>query len=122
MATIGAMLGAGLIVLLRWISTRGEFSLVTASLLFVAGGFVAFVKATESIEYAKHRSNDPVGRVGVALTKIGGSLDGVVKVDGMDWSARSKEIIEPGREVVVARTEGLHLLVEKPKQPIEFRT
>lgn len=113
---IGAFLATGMIFLFRWIGTRGLFSLTTAVLLLMGGGIILVVKATESIERVEHRGYDPVGKTGVVTITAAGGKVGSVRVDGMDWSARSREALEVGDEVVVASREGLHLTVEKRKR------
>ena len=110
---IGVFLGTGTLLLLRWVSTRSALSLATVLLLFAGGGIVILVKATESIERGEHRGYDPLGKSGIVTLCVDGGAAYSVRVDGMDWSARSKEALEVGDEVRVVRRDGLHLSVEK---------
>ncbi len=114
---IGAFLGTGMILLFRWASTRGALSLTTALLLFMGGGVILVVKVKESIERVEPRGYDPLGRAGVITLVVERGTTCSVRVDGMDWSARSKETLAVGDEVVVVRREGLHLSVVKRKSP-----
>ena len=71
------------------------------------------VRAKENIQRVKFRGYDPVGKTGVVTAAMGGRTTGSVRVDGMDWSARSEEAIEAGAEVLVVSREGLRVLVKK---------
>lgn len=110
---IGAFLGAGVVLFVRWISTRGFFLLSIALLLFLGAGTFFVVKAVESIELVQFRGYDPVGKAGTvtALVAEGGAVS--VRVDGLDWSAKSREALKVGDEVLVVGKDGLHLTVEK---------
>ena len=74
------------------------------------------VKAEENMERANFRGYDPVGKTGVVSSTLGGRAIGSVKVDGLDWSAMSKENIEVGETVMVVSRDGLHLFVVKKDQ------
>ena len=110
---IGAFLGTGSIFLLRWSGTRGGFSLMLGVLLLGGGAIMFVVRAKENIQRVKFRGYDPVGKTGVVTAAMGGRTTGSVRVDGMDWSARSEETIDAGAEVLVASREGLHVSVRK---------
>ena len=110
---IGAFLCAGLIFLLRWATTKGILSLSTAMLFFIGAGILFIVKASESIERVEFRGYDPVGKMGKVTVVLDGSTTCSVRVDGMDWTARCKDPLLTGDEVVVVGREGVHLLVEK---------
>lgn len=113
--TIGAFLGAGSLLLVRWAGTKGWFSLLIASLL-LGGGIVIFaVKAAENIERVEFRGYDPVGKTGTVTVAMGGRATGSVRVDGLDWSASSKENLEVGAEVLVLSRDGLHVAVKRLK-------
>ena len=56
------------------------------------------------------------GKVGEVTADINNVLaTGTVKIDGMDWTARTDngEIIEAGEYVKVLRVEGVKVIVEK---------
>ena len=115
LVVIGAFLGTGSIFLLRWAGTRGGFSLMLGALLLGGGTIMLVVRAKENIQRVKFRGYDPVGKTGVVTVAMGGRMTGSVRVDGMDWSARSEETIEVGAEVLVVRREGLHVSVKRPR-------
>jgi len=116
LATLGMLFSGGAYLLLRWTSTRGDFSL-TMSAILLGGGVVIFVvKAAENMERANFRGYDPVGKTGVVSSTLGGRAIGSVTVDGLDWSAMSKGNIELGETVIVVRRDGLHLFVAKKDQ------
>ncbi|MDE1858447.1 MAG: NfeD family protein [Thaumarchaeota archaeon] len=110
---IGAFMGTGAFLLFRWAGTRNGFSLGLA-LLLLGGGVVVFVvKAAENIERVEFRGYDPVGKTGVVTVALGRGALGSVKVDGLHWSATSKEHLEIGEPVLVVSREGLHISVRK---------
>ncbi len=110
---IGAFLGVGVVLLVRWMITRGFYSLSLSLLLFIGAGVFFVVKASESIERVQFRGYDPVGKEGVvtARTKDGRAFS--VRVDGLEWSAKCKKDLAVGDEVVVVSKDGLHLAVER---------
>ncbi|MDG7008819.1 MAG: NfeD family protein [Nitrososphaerota archaeon] len=110
---IGVFLGTGSLFLLRWAGTRGGFSLMLGVLLLGGGAIMFVVRATENIQRVKFRGYDPVGKTGVVTMAMAGRMTGSVRVDGMDWSARSEETIEAGAEVLVVSREGLYVSVKK---------
>ena len=110
---IGAFLGTGSFFLLRWTGTRGAFSLIMAVLLLGGGTMMLVVKSVETIERVRFRGYDPVGKTGVVTIALGWRVAGSVRVDGMDWSARSQENIEAGAEVLVVSRDGVHVTVRK---------
>lgn len=115
LVVIGAFVGTGIILLFRWAGTKGVLSIATALLLFIGGGIILAVKATESIERVEPRGYDPLGKAGVVTMVVERGMACSVRVDGMDWSARSKETLAVGDGVVVVSREGLHLSVVKRK-------
>lgn len=110
---IGAFLGAGVVLFIRWSATRGLFSLSIALLLFFGAGTFFVVKVAESIERVEFGGYDPVGKPGTVTANSGEGGAVSVRVDGLDWTARSRETLAVGDRVVVVRKEGLHLTVEK---------
>ncbi|MDG6899809.1 MAG: NfeD family protein [Nitrososphaerota archaeon] len=114
---IGAFLGVGLVFLVRWMVTRGLFPLSMSMLLFVGAGIFFVVKASETIERVQFGGYDPVGKEGVVTAKVGEDRAFSVRVDGLEWSARCKEMLAVGDMVVVVSKEGLHLAVEKTNPP-----
>ena len=114
---IGVFLGFGLILFARWIVTRGFFSLSISLLLFLGAGIFLVVKASETIERVQFRGYDPVGKEGVVTARTGERRAFSVRVDGLEWSARCKEALEIGDEIVVMSKDGLHLTVEKKARP-----
>ncbi|MDG6957781.1 MAG: NfeD family protein [Nitrososphaerota archaeon] len=114
---IGTFLGVGLIFFVRWMITRGFFSLSVSLLLFIGAGIFFVVKASESIERAQFGGYDPVGKEGVVTAKTREGKGYSVRVDGLDWSARCKEALAVGDEVLVVSRDGLHLAVEKKPRP-----
>lgn len=113
LAMIGAFLGVGLAFLVRWLVTRGIFPLSVSMLLFVGAGIFFVVKASETIERVQFGGYDPVGKEGVVTARVGEGRAFSVRVDGLEWSARCKEMLAVGDAVVVVSKEGLHLTVEK---------
>ena len=114
--TIGAFLGAGSLLLIRWAGTKGWFSLLTAALL-IGGGVVLFaVKAAENIERVDFRGYDPLGKTGVVTVGASNGAAGSVRVDGLDWTATSSEALQVGEMVLVVGREGLHLSVRSLKK------
>ncbi|MCL4355049.1 MAG: NfeD family protein [Nitrososphaerota archaeon] len=115
---IGAFLGFGLILFARWVVTRGVLSLSISLLLFLGAGIFLVVKASETIERVQFRGYDPVGKEGVVTARTGDGRAFSVKVDGLEWSARCREALEIGDEIVVVSKDGLHLTVEKKTRPV----
>ena len=110
---IGIFLGTGVILLVQWLDTRSALSL-SAAIPLLAGAAILFtVKASESIELVEFRGYEPVGKTGSVTLSLRKGVTGSVRVDGLDWSATSEEVLEVGDEVVVLRREGVHLLVQK---------
>ena len=116
--TIGAFLTAGSILLVRWVGTKGWFSLLIAVLLLGGGAVMFVVKVTENIERVEFRGYDPVGKVGVITAPISGRSRGSVRVDGLDWSATSDGNVGIGEEVVVVSRDGLHVSVRRHQRPL----
>jgi membrane protein implicated in regulation of membrane protease activity len=114
LVTIGALLVTGSLFFFRWMGTRGGFSLTMV--LLGGGGVLIVVKATENIERIDFRGYDPVGKDGVVTVALGGRTKGSVRVDGLEWSASSKENLEVGEKVLVVGRDGLHVTVEGLRQ------
>lgn len=109
---IGAFIGGGLVLIVRWLSTRGPFSLSVATMLFAGAGIFFAIEASGPFKLTEFRGYDPVGKTGV----VTGSGDGgacSVRVDGMEWSTRCKDGLVVGDEITVVGREGLHLAVQK---------
>ena len=112
---IGALVGTGAFLVFRWAGTRSGFSFGLAVLL-LGGGVVMFVvKAAENIERVEFRGYDPVRKTGIVTVALDRGATGSVRVDGLDWSATSKENLEVGERVLVVSREGLHISVRKLK-------
>ncbi len=86
-----------------------------AVILMVGAAVIFVVKAAENIERIEFGGYDPVGKTGVVTAATGGRSTGFVRVDGMEWSAKSVEALEVGANVVVVSRDGLHISVEKAK-------
>ncbi|MDG6989808.1 MAG: hypothetical protein JRM99_00075 [Nitrososphaerota archaeon] len=116
--TIGAFLTAGSILLVRWVGTKGWFSLLIAVLLLGGGTVMFVVKVSENIERVEFGGYDPVGKVGVITAPISGRSRGSVRVDGLDWSATSDGSVGVGEEVVVVSRDGLHVSVRRHQRQL----
>ena len=113
---IGIFLGIGTILLVQWLDTRSALSLSAAIPLLVGAAILFTVKASESIELVEFRGYEPVGKTGSVTLSLRKGVTGSVRVDGLDWSATSEEVLEVGDEIVVLSREGVHLLVRKTGQ------
>ncbi len=61
-----------------------------------------------------------IGRVGIVTEAIDNiEATGAVKVDGVEWTARSEQdaVIEPGTRVTILRISGVKVFVEPAKAP-----
>ncbi len=114
LVTIAVLLGGGVLLLFRWTGTKGLFSLTMAVILLVGAGVIFVVKAAENIERTEFGGYDPVGKTGVVTAAVERST-GFVRVDGMEWSAKSTEALELGAKVVVVSRDGLYVSVERAR-------
>lgn len=74
------------------------------------------VKKKFKVNTIKTNSDSNIGKTGVVTTKIDNDLaKGLVKLEGLAWSARSADnsVIEEGEFVTVERIEGVKLIVNK---------
>ncbi len=104
-----------MLLLFRWTGTKGLFSLTMAVILLVGAGVIFVVKAAENIERIEFRGYDPVSKTGVVTAAMGVRSIGFVRIDGMEWSAKSTEPIEVGAKVVVVSRDGLYVSVKRAR-------
>ena len=74
---------------------------------------ILIVKTVENIERVKFPGYDPVGKSGTVTVSLSRRATGSVRVDGLDWSAKSKEDLKIGEEVLVVSRDGLHVFVKR---------
>ncbi|MBR3898444.1 MAG: NfeD family protein [Bacilli bacterium] len=87
--------------------------------IFVVGGIILLLTTKNvMIKYLNHPKEDMnLGRIinmkGIVIKKIIPDKNGIVKIDGKEWSAYSLSEIEEGKKVKVLKIKGVKLEVEE---------
>ncbi len=82
-------------------------SLLTQTIVFFAVSFILILATFPLVKKFRYRKQEPtnadrnIGRQGVVIARITPSVHGRVKIDGVDWAARSYATLEEGDLCVV---------------------
>ncbi len=93
-------------------------SLTVQTTVFFAVSFVLILATFPFAKKLRKRKQEPtnadrnVGRQGVVIAKITPSVPGRIKLDGVDWSAKSNETLEEGALCVVENIESTTVTVK----------
>ncbi len=108
--------GAGSLVALI-VSFFTDSFLVQTSVFF-AVSFVLLFATFPFVKKIRKRKQEPtnadrnIGRQGLVISKITPSVPGRVKLDGVDWAARSNVTLEPGTLCMVESIESTTIVVK----------
>ena len=111
LALLSLLTVACVLLLANWIGSHSTVVAVLLVVLLLWSAVIVTVKLTETMEPAKRRDPNVVGKAGRVVSEVTPLSPGVVRVGLETWSARSLESLEEGQQVTVLRKEGLFLWV-----------
>ena len=103
--------------LITWPFNNWIVTLIVTSVICIAYVILGrrYVHRRIAVSKAKTNIDVIIGKKGIVLKSITGSVDGRVKVGYEEWRARAEEDIKEGEEIVVTGLIGVTLTVEKNK-------
>lgn len=106
----------------KYLSSNAPIYAFLGSLSGIAVALIVFVKLNEEIEPTRAFDEGVVGKAALVVEKITPERPGVIRLGSQTWSAKSKETIEAGSQVVIVEREGIYVFVKNTSESKEKET